>query len=289
MAYEDRERTALGRIANNIADRTTIALDRTIIEVDILLGSIPKTARAEHSARIADWRKERAPSQDDRIEPTLRPFAATSTTETTTATAPVSGSPSLQRGTEAYDLVMDLKSNLAGSTNDAYDIGGPQGERQAKDNALDAIERTFSNPQAAAYLAAHGKNPETMAAQVESGNLKLATQSIPEREQIRAASTPASSETSQPTPILASSSTVKDAAGLQSFKAMNDAKRETSEAKGRDYRAGFIAADKVSETARVAALPSQSQRDSARTVATVAQAPAGGQQQVEVKSARASL
>lgn len=92
----------------------------------------------------------------------------------------MSDSISLPRNSEAYQLVMDLRSNLTGNTNYTFDVSGLAAERAEKDNALDAIDRTFSNPQAAAYLAAHGKSADQMIRAVEGGNLAVALRGTPD-------------------------------------------------------------------------------------------------------------
>ena len=77
----------------------------------------------------------------------------------------------LPKNSEAYNLVRELWTNLNGNLGYTEDKLGLAAVRDEKESVLSSIDRTFDNPQAAAYLTARGKDPVQMSAAVESGNL----------------------------------------------------------------------------------------------------------------------
>lgn len=82
-------------------------------------------------------------------------------------------------GNEAFDLIVDLRSNLRDPGGDAREFWGEMIYRSMVSDAKDAIERTWDNPQAAAFLSSSGNTREAMRAAVNSGDYDTALKSIP--------------------------------------------------------------------------------------------------------------
>lgn len=83
-------------------------------------------------------------------------------------------------GTEAYHLVRNMRSEIEGVNGRAYDFWGPETYAIMKAAALGAIEHTWGNTDAAAFLRAHGNTKEAMMRAVSADNDHEAIRNVPD-------------------------------------------------------------------------------------------------------------
>jgi hypothetical protein len=83
-------------------------------------------------------------------------------------------------GTEAYYLVRNMRSEIEGVNGRAYDFWGPETYAIMKEAALGAIEQTWANTDAAAFLRAHENTKEAMMRAVSADNDHEAIRNVPD-------------------------------------------------------------------------------------------------------------
>jgi hypothetical protein len=83
-------------------------------------------------------------------------------------------------GAEAYYLVCNMRSEIEGVNGRAYDFWGPETYAIMKEAALGAIEQTWANTDAAAFLRAHGNTKEAMMRAVFADNDHEAIRNVPD-------------------------------------------------------------------------------------------------------------
>jgi len=96
----------------------------------------------------------------------------------------------LSPGTDAYDLIKDMRSEVRGVNGRAYDYWGEQTYEKMKGNAREAIERTWANPEAASFLKQHGNTKEDMLKSVAAGRDAAALSRVPDFEALTRAQEP---------------------------------------------------------------------------------------------------
>lgn len=155
-------------------------------------------------------------------------------------------------GNEAFDLIVDLRSNLRDPGGDAREFWGEDIFKSMVSDAKAAVERTWDNKDAAAFLSSNGNTRQAMREAVGSGDYDAAFKSIPPLPYSNVHDPKA---VYQATPIAAAPEPEKT---TQNVRERERAIWNTVETMGREARA----ADPVAQKAAAAATPeAQTRRD----------------------------